>query len=272
MGGTTQTNADFFSGIKAGAVGLGGSFNPSFGFQTTGKQTPGRERFFPTIFDVEAGRKIKDFINTPSQIGQLGELARNEIATPENIRGSFSQFQESAGGISEALREGLATGFRTDVDPIIERARRSLFQETIPDITEQFAGSSGIASSDFGRALANAGRDLELDLGTLQVDADEAAAGRRSQLLPVAGDISAKLLATPTLFGSDLAGLEEIFRTQEEDTAPGAKLLENLFRFSELDQESGSVTKQKKPSVLGGIASILGGVSSFIPKPTDDDD
>ena len=92
-----------------------------------------------------------------------------------------------SGTVDPTMREGLETGFRTDMDPIIAEARRAFQEETIPQLKQQFAGQTGSFSSDFLASMNRAGGAMESQLGALQAQMDESASNRRAGLLPMAG-------------------------------------------------------------------------------------
>jgi hypothetical protein len=92
-----------------------------------------------------------------------------------------------SGTVDPTMREGLETGFRTDMDPIISEAQRVYRDETIPQLKQQFAGQTGSFSSDFLDSTARAGGAMGSQLGAMQAQMDESASNRRAGLLPMAG-------------------------------------------------------------------------------------
>lgn len=223
---------------------------------------PGGARFDP----------ISDFLLNPLQIGALGETAR-EFADV-SAAPSLADFLRTSGTISDTIREALTTGFRTDVAPIAAEARRQFFGSTVPDIAERFAGTAGISSGDFGRNLTTAAGDLESRLGSLQTELDEAASGRRlaaSQFAPNAALITA---SGPAALAGEFARVEELFRTQEEATRPGARILDFILAAGGTNLGTTAQQEAEGPSTASQIiganqdpAGIFGGggVAGAIP-------
>jgi len=243
----------------------GGLFADLFGVGTTlgkkgfaiGGPDAGNFNYAPSLFGGGgAGQSIADYLSNPYQIGGAGILARDfvDLLAPN----ALANFVNSSQYISPAVNEALATGFRTDVSPIAAQARRQFARSTVPQLAEQFAGTSGINSSDFGRNLLGSAADLEASIGALQTELDDAANARRLQALSVAPSAATILASAPAALGSEFANLEQLFRTQEEGVRPGARLLDFAFNTAGLNQG----TSVQGPSNQGpsSAAQIIGAV------------
>lgn len=187
-------------------------------------------RFAPNILDFNAFAAIGDFLRNPIGLTGAGQGAldfANSGVGAQNIQ----QFLGLLPDAFSNLREGLNTGFRVDLDPIRQAALRQFENQTIPGIAEQFAGTTGVNSSDFGRALAGSAADINIDLGALQVGADEAAAARRTQFGRFAPGAGIQLAGGATALATEQAAFDAFLRGQLESIRPGSRLKDF---FSEL--------------------------------------
>ena len=246
--GQTDTSATL-AGL--GGPQLGGLFGET-GIQTqagyemrgnvlTGEGTPGPHQYAPTLFGPENMQMIVDSLQNPPTMGESGDWARETVGGLDSLQGLFDSYQQSAGQQWGNLEEGMETGFRVDMDPIIKQAMNRLYNETIPGISEGFAGTSGLASSDFGRALTDAGRDVEIDLGLQQYEADEKAAQRRAGFTELAPQMAAQLLGGPTGFAAQVSELENYQRQLKSQTDPGAALYQQLMAMSGIDTQPATI-------------------------------
>lgn len=120
-----------------------------------------------------------------TDIAKLLDSPNLGAAGAEGIGGGWADYL--SGTVDPTMREGLETGFRTDMDPIIAEARRNFRDVTMEDIKQQFGAQTGSFSSDFLASANRAGGAMESQLGAMQAQMDEAASNRRAGLLPMAG-------------------------------------------------------------------------------------
>lgn len=115
---------------------------------------------------------------SPEDFGMLQNLLN---PTESNFLQEFSPQMAGAmaAPFTQNISEGLSSGFRTDMSPVIAAEQSRLMNETIPEIAEQYAGITGGFSSDFGNAGLMAAKDMGLELGAMQSELDEGAAERR---------------------------------------------------------------------------------------------
>ena len=219
----TFPNANPFTSVNQGFVQPGAS-----GFVRGGLGTVSPGAIAPQVFQPSDMMAFRNLLNpTPSNFVQ------------ENMEGI-------AGGASAPLArnlyEGLGTGFRTDMSPIVALKQNRLMNETLPDIAERFAGITGGFGSDFGKAGMRAATDLGLKLGAAQTQLDEAAAARRMNYGQFAPDTM-----------SDFQALGDQMFESANLRRPEMQLLRtfsNLFGIA--PPSSGSFSKQSSKS--GGIA------------------
>lgn len=287
VGNTEVSYSEPGSGLLSGLFGIGGrstreGFEPWFNvpagaeddFRTMGyKQAP-------TLFDYETMQEMVDFIRTPQQIGEAGVFARSDEGPMglEGLKKALADFNIASEQQRNVLAEGLDTGFRVDVDmdPIREAAMYKLKNEIMPGISEGFAGTAGLASSDFGAALAGAGVGATKELAALEAELNyesgNAAAARRSTLTQAAPAISMAHLGAPSAWAESLATIENTMRQQEEQTRPGAREYEAFIQLMGADQgaylseqpQLQATGAEKFAQTMGGVGTlsemILGGV------------
>jgi hypothetical protein len=228
----------------------------------------------PTLFDYETMQELVDFIRTPQQIGEAGVFARSDEGPMglEGLKKALADYNIASEQQRNVLAEGLDTGFRVDVDmdPIREAAMYKLKNEIMPGISEGFAGTAGLASSDFGAALAGAGVGATRELAALEAqlnyESGDAAAGRRSNLLQAAPAITTAMLGTPSAWAESLADIENTMRQQEEQTRPGAREYEAFMQLIGADPGGYLGTQphleatgaEKFGQIMGGIGDLVG--------------
>lgn len=248
-----------YSGLSAGAVanlfGIGGEFKGG-GFKPTDALGGFQGQFAPTLFTPEKYQEIIDYINRDPSETELGQLAMGDIASPERLGQGFQDYLGTAGSLSAALSEGLETGFETDIAPLTDYYTRQFQKETVPQLAEEFAGTTGLGSSDFGLGLLGAGKDLAVELGGLEFGAKEAAAGRQLEMVGMAPDIQASLLGAPMGYAADMLALGEA-------TQPGRKAWESFLTLSGVGTGGQTVVKQpsnKTAQLMSAIGGLAGGI------------
>lgn len=135
----------------------------------------------------EADNYFSKRIFGPDSFADVADLANYENLGAEGARGVMGGWDDYLSKVSGTLEEGLDTGFRTNMDPIIAEMQRIYRDETMPQIAQQYAGQTGSFSTDFLAANSRAGGAMGSQLGALQAQMDEAASNRRASLLPMAG-------------------------------------------------------------------------------------
>ncbi len=173
----------FLNDKEGGGIGVG-----------TGQEGP--INFANQVFGPDDFGSIRDLLQ-PQNLGTQGALQAlfGNQASIANIQDFLQQ------DVLGAAREGVNTGFRTDVSPLIRQAERQFTQRDVPLIKEQFAAQTGSFSTDFLDSITQGSAQLETDIGAFQFQADEAAAGRRADLLPLAGSIGQAVGQVPLELG-----------------------------------------------------------------------
>ena len=116
------------------------------------------------------------------------------------------------GDIIPTLQEGLATGFKPDLQPIVDEAKRGFFQDIVPQLGQNnVALQEGVGpfSTDLSGQLLQAGTDLQSRLGGLEVGLQEGAADRRSGILGMSNLFTNQLFNANTDAGRNQLALGE---------------------------------------------------------------
>lgn len=204
------------------------------------------------------------------QLQPVDQSIFSQMAT-ENLQGANNLFGSTIDLFQNQLlpsAQNIAnTGLPTNLDPIIAQSMNLFNQEIVPELANQFGflggGGQNILSGDFGAALAREGGNIATDLGALQVDLDEASAGRQleglnlagqfGQILPELGQLSA---AFPAALGSDILALDEQnFDLSLLQTEGGQlmNLLNNLVGITQPDPILGQVSSGDGSSTNVGV-------------------
>lgn len=236
--------------------GLSQPFAEMMGFTTKTKPGEGYRITdapdVPTIFDEQAWRQIERYLTKDRELSPL------EVAAREEVMGSFEGMMGTEDAIWASLMEGLETGFRTDVDPLVAQMEQYYREEALPQLAEDYIGTSGLSSTDFGSAMARMASQLATNVGALQVEADEAAAIRRAGLLEAAPAISMETFSGP--FAAAAGG--QALREQEMALEPGARLWDTymqMYTASGLDQPQ-TFVEPPKADRFSQIMSAMSGV------------
>ena len=181
------SDGDPFSNFTQGegSNGLGGILNP---FDLVSNLT-----------DL-ANPDINPAIGGATQSLQLGELG--------SLLGSNLLF----GDVGPTLQEGLRTGFKPDLQPVIDEAQRSFFQDIVPQLGQNnVALQEGVGpfSTDLSGQLLNAGSSLASQLGSLEVQNQNLAADRRGDFLGLSSLITDQLFNANTDAGRNQLNLGE---------------------------------------------------------------
>lgn len=239
---------DLEAGALANLLGIEGNYKRG-GFRPTGTMEAGETgRYGEALITPERYGEMIEYITRDPFETELGGVAE-QVLSPESLMDLWGNYQAGAEDLSRTMSEGLETGFKTDIGSIERLRRRQFERELIPQLAEQFSGTSGLSSSDFGQAVANAAADLSFELGALDFDASEAAAARRAQIAALAPQVQQAQLAMPTAFGSDLIALGE-------QTSPGAKLTETFMELAGVDTGGQAVVRQQGSGAAGTMTAV----------------
>lgn len=209
-------------GLKGGAKkgGLGFVENPN---------SPG--------LGLTSGRLIQ-----PSSFDPLAGLFAPQSGTGLNISNTGAYFGNEAANLyrdvlGPGIRDLAATGFKTDIQPAVDLSSYLFKNEFLPAAAEQY-GQLGLnpRDSDFGSAIAREASRRATELGALNLDLQEAAAGRRAAGIPLAAQF-------PTGFADLLYGFDESTRRAQlgqSDAGQVFSLLAQLAGISTQGQSTGS--------------------------------
>lgn len=177
------------------------------------------------------------------QSGQLGQLAGNELLFGE-------------GGISSTLGEGLETGFKPDLQPVIDEASRQFFSEIVPQLGQSnVALQEGVGpfSSDLSGQLLNAGGTLASQLGALEVQNQNLAADRRGELLGLSPLLTDSIFNAGTNAGRNALDLGEQLALQGTTGGRQATLLQLLAGQVPTSAIQASASQNSSKNAGGGI-------------------
>lgn len=172
-------------------------------FKITGENASDKGAVFgfgegPLSGELDPGSLLRNILD------QLSPDFNTGVAGARDFLGSAGAIGQNVLGTTDqalsTLGEGLETGFKADLDPIIEASKRDLFQNIIPEIGERFnVVNEGIGgfSSDFGGQLVDAGTDLSTNLGALETQLQTQAGQTRSQLAGISGTLLNQLGGQP---------------------------------------------------------------------------
>ncbi len=256
-----------------GQLGSGGAQNfqlqtgPAGGFGTgknggnVGGYATGPGGFGGGVGTVPAGGFAEQVFG-PEDFGVLRNLlnptSRNllqDSALPVGALGldSFSQMYEAlVGPGAGAIKEGLETGFRTDIQPIVDVEKRRFQRETVPQLMEQFAGLTGGFSSATSSGLAQAAADLGVTLGGQQAQLDESANARRMQALQFGPAAASAISSFPINAANDFLGLGAQIQEDQFLSRPEIQLMRNLTNLFSLSPPTTGASGSSS-SKSGGI-------------------
>lgn len=207
---------------------------------------------------------------SPERFGVLGDLldiqnpgAPGAAALLPALEGGAAAGLGLLGDTASAYREGVGTGFRTDLSPIIAEETRRLYQDILPQIGQNFIAmnEAGPFSTDLTGQVVGAGRDLASQLGALQFQADEAAAARRAGLLPLGTSIASGMNEVPFRSAENLLSLGQQLILEGTPAGRAATALQLLSG----QVPTGAVVRGNRGESKGGgggITFLSGGTSS----------
>jgi hypothetical protein len=204
---------------------------------------------------------ILDYLQNPIPLTKLEKEERNLF------RDSGPLFREIQGYLGAPIRDPLMdllrTGFKTDIQPIVNAENQRFFNETIPGVAERFAGN--LDSSGFEQALAQSAEDMGIYLGEREFDANEAASGRRMEGLKMAPGLFTLPLDFQLGYGQALGSAGERFRTRKESVRPGFRQLQAFPTLAGIESNQAFMLPGFQPGAGGGAnpyASLLTGANS----------
>lgn len=217
-------------------------------------------------FKDRAGTNTADFLDFLETALPISDL---ETAGTDILRNSipgFEQSLEQLAGLAGPAQDLVDTGFRTDLQPIIDAELRRFERETVPGLAERFG--SALSGSGFQTATSDAAADLGVELGALQTALDEAAASRRITGLQLAPSIFGAPTAAATTFGPQIEAGGARERAREESVRPGARLPNALSFLTGLETQQGFLQQggSGQPSDFASIVGALGNITA--PTPT----
>ena len=166
--------------------------------------------------------------------------------------GQGSGVIDAAGQATRTLSEGLETGFKPDLQPVIEAANRNFFEEIVPQLGEQnVALQEGVGpfSTDLSSSLLRAGTDLSTDLGALETQLQSQAGQTRASLAGISGTVLNQLGQQP--FNLSSGALDAGAQVALEGTAAGRQsqllqLLTGQINPVQGNQQGGSSSSGSK--------------------------
>lgn len=119
------------------------------------------------------------------QLGQLGGVAGSNLLLGPGL---------------DTFQEGLQTGFKPDLQPVIDQASRAFFNEIVPQLGQSnVALQEGVGpfSTDLSGQLVKAGSGLATNLGALETQLQNDAGQRRAELAALSGTFAGNLSGVP---------------------------------------------------------------------------
>ena len=175
--------------------------------------------------------------------GQLGQQAGNQALFGE-------------GGVSSTLGEALETGFKPDLQPVIDEASRRFFEDIVPQLGQSnVALQEGVGpfSTDLSGSLLKQGSALASQLGALEVQNQNLAGDRRNQALGLSPSITNTLFNAPVDAGRNLLNLGEQLAQQGTVGGRQASLLQLLAGQIPSGPIQASSSSNQSKSQGGGI-------------------
>ncbi len=176
------------------------------------------------------------------QLGQIGQQLSSDLLF---------------GDVRDTLSEGLQTGLKPDLQPVIDEATRSFFQDIVPQLGQQnVALQEGVGpfSTDLSGQLLQSGSDLQSQLGSLEVQNQNQAADRRLAFEGLAPTITSLIANLPLQTGQGLINLGEQLALQGTTGGRQATVLQLLSGL----QPSGPIQSSSQQSSASQAQGNLG--------------
>ena len=176
------------------------------------------------------------------QLGQIGQQLSSDLLF---------------GDVRDTLSEGLQTGLKPDLQPVIDEATRSFFQDIVPQLGQQnVALQEGVGpfSTDLSGQLLQSGSDLQSQLGSLEVQNQNQAADRRLAFEGLAPTITSLIANLPVQTGQGLVNFGEQLALQGTTGGRQATVLQLLSGL----QPSGPIQSSSQQSSASQAQGNLG--------------
>jgi len=182
--------------------------------------------------------------------------------TPNNYARTQGIFQNT---VLPGMTEAANTGFRQDISPIIQQRQNAFWQDYFPQLKESLPGATSTFSTDFLGNMNAEQRRLQTELGVLDYNAGEAAAGRRMSALPTLGNLGITYSGLPSAVARDyMSGINA--------TDPGMRAIDILGKLNQVSgsgqyvqqgyDPAGSQTANMISAGAGGVADIARALGS----------
>ena len=145
--------------------------------------------------------------------------------------GSLLTSATGFGNVLSNLDEGLKTGFKPDIQPVIDAATRGFFGQIVPQLGQgNVALKEGVGpfDTDLSSQLLSAGTDLATDLGALETQLQSQAAQTRADLTGISGTLLSQIQNLPFAAGGAALDLGEQLALQGTAGGRQAQLLQLL--------------------------------------------
>ncbi len=224
-------------------------------------------------------QSVRDAL-VPFLTGKVGEespfysdLSRmfSEVASKSPSRFQLPSYL--AQGLEEAVTTGFPSLSNLEDTPYYKatypEARRSIYEDIIPAVTERFGAGGGLRTTDYAKAATKAGGDVMsnfiLNAASQAFGMEEAAKQRKLEALPTAIGAAESEYALPYAL---LEQLTSIAKTTEEGRYP---LLDLILALATASPEGGTRTTTAKDSggfdfgsLLSGLGSAGGGAAALL--------
>jgi len=270
-GASTYSSISSAQAAKKAASGGGGATLANPSAQWTGnlygmKWDPKRgyvSSGAPSIFGGNERTYLSDLM-TPHPIYQ----GANDAATQGMDMGMAAMPGAVAGiGTGMDWLKGLADAGPTSIDPIIAQRKYDLFNNTLPQMAEQYSGlgSTGLFSSDWQGAGVRTAGQMEVDLGLKQYDATEAYKNRLQQIAPAYGTMATAGASVPVTLGSDILNLGTNQRTANYNALPGNDVMRVMAALSEQGSPGNTGFYQPGYNPTSSTAGLMSGLGQVLP-------
>lgn len=221
-------------------------------------------------------------IGVPQQNPSVWESLRNfGIGTPGYSQ-QYPRFTPEQQLAMSSLLGTSLSGLQSnqfDFEPIASYSRKKFHEETVPLLSERFAGMGGIGSSGYQNALSQAGSDLEANLAALRAQYGLQREGNLQNLLSYGLQPTFENIYVPGqpgllqgLAGSGAQGLSEYLMSGLGRNIVGpaiSGLAQGAFQqgspVAQPQPQGGTIPQQAIAGAAGGAAQAAGqGAGGFI--------
>jgi len=195
---------------------------------------------------------LTDLVNPETNPGLGGAMMGLEAGKMGQLLGNNLLF----GGVNSTLNEGLQTGFKPDLQPVIDEAMRGFFNDMVPQMGQSnVAMQEGVGpfSTDLSGQITGGGADIASQLGALEVQNQNLAADRRGEMLGLSPLITDAMMNFGPNAGRNMMDLGEQFALQGTRGGRQATLLQLLAGQIPAGPIQSSQSSNKSKSGQGGI-------------------